>query len=97
MSTLAQRGCGSEKFYKSLDEFWYLPFSFIASGDVCRQPLLASRKQPIKSFAQCRIRIKLAGHHAKSYVVSIHSRLIIAANGVAQALRQGYREEPPGP
>jgi hypothetical protein len=43
------------------------------------------------------IRIKLAGHHAASSVVSIRGRLVIAANSVAQPLGQGDREEPPGP
>jgi hypothetical protein len=77
-----ERHCGSisvgqrtisEKFYKALDEFGYLPFSFIAFGHLRRQPMLDSRKQPVESFADCRIRIKLAGHHAESSVVSIRS------------------------
>ena len=86
----------SEKLYKALDEFGYLPFSFIAFGYVRRQPLLTSRKQPVKSFADCRIRIKLAGRHAESSVVSIRSRLVIAANSVAQALGERDRESRPG-
>jgi hypothetical protein len=86
----------SEKLYKALDEFGYLPFRFKAFGHVRRQPMLDSRKHPVKSFADCRIRIKLGGHHAESPVVSIRSRLVIAANRVAQSFGQSDREKPPG-
>src|SRR5215472_6614101 len=86
----------SEKLYKALDEFGYLPFSFIAFGHLRRRPMLDSRKQPVESFADCRIGIKLAGHHAESSAVAIRSRLVIAANSIAQAFGEGDGEEPSG-
>ena len=87
----------SEKLYNALDEFQYLPFSFIAFGHVRRRPLLAGQKQAVKSLADCRVRIKLAGRHAESSVVSIRSRRVVAAYSVAQALGQGDRKKSPGP
>jgi hypothetical protein len=79
----------SEKLPNTLDVFEYLLFRFIAFGHVCRQPLAAGRKQSFKRVADWRIGIKVSGDHAKSSVITVGSRLVIAANGIAHAREQG--------
>ena len=78
-----------EKLPNTLDVFEYLLLRFIAFGHVRRQPLAAGRKQSFKGVADWRIGIKVSGDHAKSSMITVGSRLIIAANGIAHAREQG--------
>jgi hypothetical protein len=76
----------SEKLHNMLDEFEYLLLGFAAFGHLRCQPPVAGRTQPFKSLADCRIGIKVSGDHAKSSVVPIRSRLVIAENGIGKTL-----------
>jgi hypothetical protein len=85
----------SEKVGDTLDVLEHLLPRWIAFGDVCCQPLAASRKQLVKGGTNLGISIKvLSGDHANSSVIAVGSRRIIAANGVAQPHEQGLQEKP---
>ncbi|MFZ1149558.1 MAG: hypothetical protein WAR76_07460 [Xanthobacteraceae bacterium] len=82
-------GRDSEKIHDTLDVFEYLLFRFIAFCHRCRQPPAAGRKQSFKGVADWRIGVKVSGDQSKSSTITIHSRLVIAANGIAHTLKQG--------
>lgn len=87
-------GSDSEKLHNPFDEFVYWLLRFIAFGHLRRRPPAAGRKQPFKGLADPRIGFKMSGSQANSSVISISSRSVIAANGIAQTLEQGTQQEP---
>ena len=77
-----------DKIHNTLDVLEDLLFRFIAFGGLCRQPSAAGRKQVFKGVADHGIGLKVPADHGESSVITIRSRLIVTANGVAQANEQ---------
>jgi hypothetical protein len=83
----------SEKLHNTFDAFEHSLLRFIAFGHLGLQPLSAGRKQPFEGRADSRIGIKVSCDDAKSSVIPIRSRPVIAANCIGKALDQGGQEK----
>jgi hypothetical protein len=79
----------SDQPRSAFDQLKYLSLRIITFSHVSRQPLAAGPEQAFKGIADWRIGLKVWGNHANPSVISIRSRPVIAANGIAQAIEQG--------
>ena len=85
----------SEKVADTINVFEHLLPRWIAFSHICCEPCAAGRKQPVKGGTDLRIGVKvLSGDHADPSVITVNSRLIIAAHGVAEPHEQGLQEKP---
>jgi hypothetical protein len=93
-TALGQREpAASEKPANTFNLLEHLLPRSIAVGHIRCQPVVAGRKQLVKGRTDLGIGVKvLSGDHADSSVITVGSRLIIAANGVAQTYEQGLQE-----
>lgn len=94
LATRAPPSADLDKIHDALDVLQDLLFRFVAFGGLRRQPSAAGRKQVFKGVADQGIGIKVSGAHTKSSAITIRGRLIVAANGVAHAHKQGLQQKP---
>ena len=84
----------SEKLANTFDVFEYLLPGVIAFSRFRCQPLVAGQKQLFKGVTDSSVGIKvLSGKYANSSVISVCSRLVIAANGLAQTHEQSLQNK----
>jgi hypothetical protein len=79
----------SEKLRNTVDKFEQLLLRFIAFRSLCCQPLAAGPKQSFNCLADWGVGIKVSRNQANSSAISIRSRLVKAANSIAQTIEQG--------
>jgi hypothetical protein len=84
----------SEKLANTFDVFEYLLPGLIAFSRFRCQPPVAGQKQLFKGVTDSSVGIKvLSGDHANSSVITVCSRLVIAANGLAQTHEQSLQNK----